>query len=517
MPSDSHGLRPDPADVEAVVPDEKAAVDKEATAKDEEAVESLAAAQAEDIIKRPPEPVLIIGGGRVGRALMRRFPTGVVVESDPGKIGQLKDAFGPGRVHHGSGANEEHLLRAGIATARAFVAVTNTDETNHKAVRLAGEHGIPKVIARIEDPEQAPRFVALGAEPVAAPLTACINMITNLLSPERRVIGEGVIADGAPTVGLRIADLALPEGTILVSILRGDHLITPQDSERLMAGDVVTILAEEKERLVPTLTQVTGRDLTLNPLDRLYVPLVRSGAFSTAFREAFVLAQYANAEVFLAVPNGLEELIGEAERLCSLNSVPFQARIFPRKTFLADFVAQVQREDQTDMHGGLKEGMFFECVVVEPQETSLWSRVIGRNFVDRLIKGLDHPVLIARNLKPYKNILLVIDNSSRAALNVAHTIDIALVYGSDITALMPETESGAGANDLLRYLKRAGRIYGVAVHERQVKGNPTLEFIKEVKSGDYDLIVMDWHARSVKRDIIRRVIEYGPRSTLVLP
>jgi len=96
-------------------------------------------------------------------------------------------------------------------------------------------------------------------------------------------------------------------------------------------------------------------------------------------------------------------------------------------------------------------------------------------------------------------------------------MDLALVYGSRITALLPESAAGDEAYRLLRHLKRTGKIYGVDVTELRVRGNPTLEFILEVKSGAYDLIVLDWQGRSVKRDILRRVIEYGPRSTLVLP
>lgn len=463
----------------------------------------------------PEHPIILVGGGRIGRALMRKFGAAVVLESDPTKIDRLRDEFGPQRVYHGSGAMRDHLVMAGLHHAMALVACTNSDESNYKAGLYAKDAHVPRVIARLEDPEHAPRFSRIGVEPVAAPLAVCVNIITNLLSPERRTIGEGIIQQGAPTVGERVRDLKLPPGAIVVSILRGDHLRTPDTAERLQAGDVVTVMTEKAD-LQETITAVTGRDQTINPLDRLYVPLRNERSLKTAFREAYVLAEYAGAELFVVAPEGAEDYVKEAERLCMVNAIPMQSRIFPRRDFARHFMETVEEEDRSEMHGGLKEHIFFECVVIEPSAPGLWKRIFRDTFIDKVTKRLDHPVLIARNLKPYKDILLVIDNTARAPMNVAHTIDLALVYGSDITALLPEKPTGE-AFRLLRHLKRTGRIYGVNVRERLIKGNPTIEYIKEVKSGKYDLIIVDWHARSVKRDILRRVIAYGPRSTLVLP
>lgn len=351
---------------------------------------------------------------------------------------------------------------------------------------------------------------------MAAPLTVCVNMITNLLSPDRRTIGQGVIAPNAPTVGVSIRDLKLPSGALIVSILRGDHLLTPDGDERLEPGDVVTLMTE-KQGLLETLTKVTGRDVAINPIDRLYVPILHPGSIKTSFREAFVLAGYADAEVFLVGPEGTEDVLTEAKRLCQLSDIPVAAVTLPRRDFMRNFIDLVKREDTADSHGGLKEHLFFEMVTVEPARNGAWTRHFGRSMMDRLLRHLDHPVLVARNLKPYKNILLVIENTTRASMTVAHTIDLALLYGSDITALLPESAADEAAYRLLRHLKRTGRIYGVHVTERFVIGNPTLEYVQEVKSGQYDLIVVDWQARSVKRDILRRVVSYGPRSTLVIP
>lgn len=470
----------------------------------------------DDVAQPFSHPIIIVGGGRVGRALLRKFPTTVVLETDPTKIQSLRKEFGPQRVYHGSGSDPMHLAMAGIQRARALVAATNSDETNYKACLAGRDAKVKKLIARVEYLDQTIRFKTIGASPVTAPVTVCVSIITNLLSPDRRTIGEGVIPDGAPTVGVAIQDLHLPSGALIVSILRGDDLLTPDPQERLEVGDVITLMTE-KEDLAETLAQVTGRNVAINPINRIYVPLRDAGTIKTAFREAFVLAGYADAEIFLVAPEGTQEVIAEAQRLCEISDIPVVAVTLPEKDFARRFVALVQAEDTQDAHGGLKDHLFFEMVAIDAVPTKLWHRLLGRRLMDRLLRQLDHPVLIARNLKPYKNILLVLENTSRASMTVAHTIDLALLYGSNITALLPEQSADESAYKLLRYLKRTGRIYGVEVEERFVVGNPTLEYIQEVKSGKYDLIVVDWQARNVKRDILRRVVRYGPRSTLVIP
>lgn len=464
----------------------------------------------------PRRPVLVVGGGRLGRGLMRRFSNAVIIETDPSKVPALRTEFGAYRVYHGSGARLDHLRMAGLDTAQAVILCTNVDETNYKAASLARERGTAQVIARVEHPDQAPRFRKIGVEPVAAPLSIAVNMMANLLSPERRMIGQGVIAKNAPTEGVPIRDLRLRSDAIIVSILRGEHLITPDPEVRMKAGDVVTVMAEKKD-LATALTQVTGRDITLNPLNRLYVPLQTPGALRTVFREAFVLAQYADAEIFVLAPEGAAEVAMEAERLAVQAEIPFQMRLYPQKTFVREVMEEIEKQDRKTDHGGLKDHLFFECIVVEPDRVPHWRRILRRRPLDRFLHRLDHPLLVARNPKRYKEILLVIDNTHRASMTVHHTMDLALVYGSRITALLPESAAGDEAYRLLRHLKQTGKIYGVDVTELRVRGNPTLEFILEVKSGAYDLIVLDWQGRSVKRDILRRVIEYGPRSTLVLP
>ena len=53
---------------------------------------------------------------------------------------------------------------------------------------------------------------------------------------------DTVVADGAPAAGLAIRDLALPMGTVIVSLTRGDALIAPNGDLVIEKGDSVTLV-----------------------------------------------------------------------------------------------------------------------------------------------------------------------------------------------------------------------------------------------------------------------------------
>ena len=67
----------------------------------------------------------------------------------------------------GLGIDEDVLTAAGIATAEAFAAVTDSDYTNIMASLIAREiHAVPRVIARISDPKRERIFHDLGLETI---------------------------------------------------------------------------------------------------------------------------------------------------------------------------------------------------------------------------------------------------------------------------------------------------------------------------------------------------------------
>lgn len=114
--------------------------------------------------------VIIVGCGRVGAqaaaALDLRGDHVTVVDSDQRAFNRLPGTFG-GVTVRGSGTDEDILRGAGADLADLLMALTEGDNRNTLAAQL-GKHlfGIPRVIAKINDPVRAEAYRTLGLETI---------------------------------------------------------------------------------------------------------------------------------------------------------------------------------------------------------------------------------------------------------------------------------------------------------------------------------------------------------------
>ena len=129
-----------------------------------------------------------MGCGRVGSSLATELE---LLGHSVSIIDQSREAFrrlGPdfkGRTISGIGFDRDTLLEAGIETADAFAAVSNGDNSNILAARVAREtYGVANVVARIYDPGRAEIYQRLGIPTVATVLWATDQIM-------RRLVPEG--------------------------------------------------------------------------------------------------------------------------------------------------------------------------------------------------------------------------------------------------------------------------------------------------------------------------------------
>jgi len=62
-------------------------------------------------------------------------------------------------------------------------------------------------------------------------------------------------------VGRRLSELALPEGALVVAVLRerGERALVPRGETKLEAGDVVLVLGEREDALARVREMLKGR------------------------------------------------------------------------------------------------------------------------------------------------------------------------------------------------------------------------------------------------------------------
>lgn len=136
--------------------------------------------------------IVIMGCGRVGSGLARALATGghsvAIIDREPAAFRRLGPDF-HGQQILGVGFDRDVLLEARISEAHAFAAVSNGDNSNIIAARVAREQfGVQTVVARIYDPKRAQVYERLGI-----PTVATVPWTTDRLL--RAVIPGGLISE----------------------------------------------------------------------------------------------------------------------------------------------------------------------------------------------------------------------------------------------------------------------------------------------------------------------------------
>lgn len=165
-------------------------------------------------------------GSQVATALDMEGHDIVVVDRDPAGFKRLGKAF-KGRRIAGHGYDRDVLTDAGIERADALVAVTSGDNHNIVAALMAKNvFRVPKVVARIYDPERARIYAHLGIPTIASTAWAAErvkDMIVHGDLHHTMELGNGEVAlleirVPQELIGKSVRDITVP-GEILVSAM----------------------------------------------------------------------------------------------------------------------------------------------------------------------------------------------------------------------------------------------------------------------------------------------------------
>ncbi len=208
--------------------------------------------------------LLIAGGGKVGsnlaRALLRDGHEVTLIEQRPGRFAQLEAEL-EHQVLRGDATELFVLERAGIRRPPdVVVAVTGDDEDNLVICQLARDlYGVETVIARVNDPRNQPYFDLLGITPTVSATASIMALIEHEvpehglihlleLRKENLEIVEILVNPDADCAGKSIREVALPEGSRVISIVRNGKAEAPDGAMQLEPGDsVLAILEPGKE------------------------------------------------------------------------------------------------------------------------------------------------------------------------------------------------------------------------------------------------------------------------------
>jgi trk system potassium uptake protein TrkA len=203
--------------------------------------------------------VLIVGAGKVGwnlaRELLGKGHEVTVVESDPVRYATVEDEL-EHAVQRGDGSELWVLERGGIERADMVIAVTGDDEDNILICQVAREkYGVERVIARCNNPRNLQHFELLGIKPAVSATDLILRLIEHEvpqygplhlldLPQERLEIIELEVAADSPAAGKIVKDLGLPDGSLVIAIMREGTGFVPLADSLIEAGDEVLLVLD---------------------------------------------------------------------------------------------------------------------------------------------------------------------------------------------------------------------------------------------------------------------------------
>lgn len=201
--------------------------------------------------------VIIVGCGRVGAELAKLLSSEghnvVIIDKKQSSFDRLGNTFN-GLALVGNGFDHELLKQTGIEKADAFCAVTNGDNTNLVAAQVAKKiFKVPKVFARVYDPERAHIYTALGLDIISGTILFASMLRDKIVESrfssyliETKEVGVIEIEAKEELVGKTVKEVNMSGEFLVVAVRSLSGIIIPEPHTVLKAKDILMAVVKVK-------------------------------------------------------------------------------------------------------------------------------------------------------------------------------------------------------------------------------------------------------------------------------
>ncbi len=205
-----------------------------------------------------PSYIIVAGGGKVGyqltKALLQEGYEVLLVEKRPQRYHLLREELGDA-VFYGDACEIRTMVRMGMERADLVVAVTGDDEDNLVICQVAKRwFGVPRTVARVNNPHNEEIFRMLGIGETISATTLLFQLIEQevatseflplaLLRRGGLEVIEMKLGANSSAVGKPVRELDLPQGCLLVAVVRDNNAQVVSGDTVLQPGDIVLALA----------------------------------------------------------------------------------------------------------------------------------------------------------------------------------------------------------------------------------------------------------------------------------
>ena len=203
--------------------------------------------------------IIVVGAGKVGwnlaRELLEKNHEVTLIDNDRRRYLTVEQEL-EHNISYGDASELWVLERAGIQRADMVIAVTGDDEDNMLICQVAREkYEVERIIARVNNPRNKPHFDLLGIKPAVSATDLILRLIEHEvprygflhlldLPQERLEIIEIEVTPGSPAAGKEVRNLGIPEGSLVISILRDGTGFVPLADSVIEVGDEVLLVLD---------------------------------------------------------------------------------------------------------------------------------------------------------------------------------------------------------------------------------------------------------------------------------
>jgi trk system potassium uptake protein TrkA len=163
-------------------------------------------------------------------------------------------------VIHGNAGDKETLLEEGVDGAGAFVALTNLDEENILISLFAKSVGAGKIVTKINRFDFDDVIKHLDLDSIIYPKNITSDLIVRYIRAMRNTIGsnvetlynvikgkieasEFIVKKESEITNVPLFQLKFKENVLIAAILRGNKVIIPRGSDKILVDDRVVIVS----------------------------------------------------------------------------------------------------------------------------------------------------------------------------------------------------------------------------------------------------------------------------------
>jgi len=215
--------------------------------------------------------ILIVGGGKIVYFLCRTFISKghnlTIINRDAEECSWLARHL-KATVAHGDGTDLRVLEECGAERFDAVLAVTGKDQDNLAICQLATRRfNIARTLAMVNDPDNEEVFKKLGVTAAFSTTRVISSLIEqrtgfddviNLVPLEEGKVNltEVILNGTSPAIGKALADISMPENSLIAIVTRNGNSIIPRGGTTLESGDrlVVITMPDNMGKVIRLLT-----------------------------------------------------------------------------------------------------------------------------------------------------------------------------------------------------------------------------------------------------------------------